>query len=261
MPNPLYRSAVTGIRAQQRAMDITANNLANVSTTGYKRVRTDFRDLLYERLAAGRVPDPTAPVSPVAVGGGARADAATRFFNQGALQATGRVLDLAILGEGFFEVRTADGQIAYTRDGTLHVDADGSLTIATGERIEPPITLPQDLDSLYIDERGVVRGTRGGTDDDVTFGQLRLTRFINPGGLLAVGHNLFVPSANSGEPRVGQPGAAGFPELASGFLEGSNVDLGTEMTHMVQAQRAYQVNLKGLQAIDEMTGQALQLRR
>jgi flagellar basal-body rod protein FlgG len=261
MPNPVFRSAVTGVRAQQLALDTIANNLANVGTTGYKARRADFRDLLYGRLRAGRVPDPTAPVSPVEVGGGARADVITRLFSEGALRESGRVLDLAIIGDGFFQVRTAAGQIAYTRDGALQVDSTGRLTTADGDLIDPPVTLPEDLETLRIDEQGAIYGTRVGGEGEITLGQLQLARFTNPGGLDAIGNNLFRPTENSGAPQTGNPGANGVGELASGFLESSNVDMGAEMTAMVQAQRAYQLNLKAVQTLDEMTGQALQLRR
>jgi flagellar basal-body rod protein FlgG len=268
MPNPLYRAAVTGVRAQQMAMDIIANNLANVSTTGYKRVRTGFRDLLYQRLAAGRVPDPTAPVSPTPIGGGVRADVTTRLFSQGAMKMTNRVLDLAIAGEGFFQVRSpsaqggvASGQVAYTRDGSLQLDASGRLTTATGDLIDPPVTLPEDLERLWIDDRGTIFGTRVGGEGVLTLGQLQLARFTNPGGLSAIGNNLFIATPNSGPAQTGQPGQDGLGTLASGVLESANVDLGDEMAQMVQAQRAYQLNLKALQTIDDMTGQALNLRR
>lgn len=261
MPNPLFRSAVTGVRAQQLALDTIANNLANVSTTGYKRVRASFSDLLYERLQAGRVPDPEAAPAPVRVGGGTRADDTTRLLHQGALQETGRVLDLAIVGEGFFAVRTPEGQPAYTRDGTLSIDADGRLTTAQGDLVEPAVVLPEDLDSLRIDERGTIYGTRAGSAEELTLGQLQLTRFTNPAGLAALGGNRFAATPNSGPAEPALPGEGGRGQVASGFLEASNVDIGAEMTSMVQAQRAYQINLKALQTIDEMTGQALQLRR
>lgn len=261
MPSPIFRSAVTGVRAQQVALDVLANNLANVSTTGYKGARADFRDLLYERLRAGRVGDPTAPANPAEVGGGARADVITRLFSQGALQETGRVLDLAIQGDGFFQVRTAGGQTAYTRDGAVQIDATGRLTTGAGDLIDPPVTLPEDLESLYIDQNGAIRGTRAGGAGELTLGQIQLARFTNPAGLSAVGGNLFVATANSGAPQTGNPGVNGSGTLASGYLEASNVDVGAEMTAMVQAQRAYQLNLKAVQTLDEMTGQALQLRR
>jgi flagellar basal-body rod protein FlgG len=261
MPNPVFRSAVTGVRAQQLALDVIANNLANVSTTGYKARRADFRDLLYQRLRAGRVPDPTAPVSPAEIGGGARADVISRLFSQGALRESGRVLDLAIAGDGFFQVRTAAGQVAYTRDGALQIDATGRLTTAAGELIDPPVTLPEDLITLRIDERGTIYGTRAGAEGELTLGQLQLARFTNPAGLSAAGENLFVATDNSGAPQTGNPGENGLGQLVSGFLEAANVDLGAEMTAMIQAQRAYQLNLKAVQTIDEMTAQALQLRR
>jgi flagellar basal-body rod protein FlgG len=237
-------SAAAGMAAQQQHMDAVANDLANVDTTGYKSVRVGFRDLLYTQ--AGK-----AAGARVNVGAGARADQLGRSLEQGALQTTGRMLDVAIAGQGYFQVRTAGGKVALTRDGNFHLDANGRLVTSSGARVQPAITVPAGTsdDQVTIATDGTV--TAAGRQ----VGKLRLVTVRSPEGLAPAGDNLFTTTAASGAVR-----AATGTNLQQGYLEGSNVDMADAMVGMMDAQRGFEMASKAIQMQDEMAGIANQVK-
>ena len=260
----MFRSlhvAATGMTAQETKLDSIANNLANANTTGFKKQDAEFEDLLYQNLrapttnAAGGV----APAG-VQVGSGARIVSTSRDFSQGALQQTNNPLDVAIEGNGFLAVQRREGEIAYTRAGTLKVDSQGKLTTSDGLAIEPPITIPSDATSISISAEGVVAAVQPGQRQPTQLGQLQLVTFTNPNGLEGLGHNLYSASASSGEPSSGNPGSQGRGTFLQGTLEGSNVEVVNEMIALVRTQRAYEINSKVVSAADEMLKNATSMR-
>jgi flagellar basal-body rod protein FlgG len=240
--------------AQQTSMDATANNLANVNTTGYKRGRTAFQDLLYTKLTPQ---DAAAQGSQVGVG--VRVAGVQTQFEQGALQRTDQPLDVAIQGEGFFEVTRPDGTKGYTRAGNFTTNAQGKLTTADGNAVSPPVTIPSNASDITITAAGVINGTVAGKS--TRLGQLGVVTFQNPYGLSSAGNNLYDVTAASGTPRTGTPGQKGMGSITQGALEMSNVNSVDEMVGMVSTQRAYEAVSKVISASDEMLGQANQLRR
>jgi len=256
----MFRSlhvAATGMTAQETKLDTIANNLANANTAGYKKQEAEFEDLLYQNIRAATVN--VAP-SGAQVGSGARVVTTSRSFAQGALQQTGNPLDVAIEGNGFLAVQRREGEIAYTRAGTLKIDALGKLTTSDGLPVEPPITIPADATAVTIGPDGVVTATTPGQRQPAQLGQLQLASFPNPNGLEAVGHNLFSATAASGEPTSGIPGTDGRGTILQGSLEGSNVEVVDEMIALVRTQRAYEINSKVVTAADEMLRNATQVR-
>ncbi|MBJ7455474.1 MAG: flagellar basal-body rod protein FlgG [Thermoleophilia bacterium] len=251
MMNALY-SAATGMMAQQTSMDVVANNLANATTTGYKRDRMDLVDLEYQ---AFRLPTGTDGQ----VGLGAAPGQIAKEHAQGSIQNTGRGMDVAIQGEGFFQVTRADGSLAYTRAGNLQIDANGDMVLPTGDRLQPKITVPPGASDVTIGAGGDVSAIVNGAVTKV--GNLEVVMFANPAGLKAAGDNLFVSSVNSGKPDVGTPGTGGRGMLSQGFLEASNVNVGTEMISLIVTQRAFEASSKVVSASDEMMGMANGLRR
>jgi flagellar basal-body rod protein FlgG len=251
MMNALY-SAATGMMAQQTSMDVVANNLANATTSGYKRDRMDLVDLEYQpfRLPTGREGQ---------VGLGAAPGQIAKEHEQGGLQNTGRSLDVAIQGEGFFQVTRSDGSLAYTRAGNLQIDANGRVGLPSGELLQPRITAPAGASELSIGAGGDVSATVNGVVTDL--GTISVASFANPSGLQAAGSNLFVATANSGAADLGVPGTAGRGLLSQGFLEASNVNVGTEMISLIVTQRAFEASSKVVSASDEMMGMANGLRR
>ena len=231
------------------AMDVTANNISNISTPGFKCATARFTDLLYgaERGASGNV----------AMGMGTRVSEVGRDFGMGALESSGNARHLAIEGEGFFQVRLPGGGVGYTRAGLLGVDGEGNLTLAAGLFLEPPLTLPEGAvaSSLAVDERGLVTAT-GADGKSVEVGRIVLARFVNPAGLEARGDGVLLPTGASGAPVSAVPGEAGAGLLRPGFVERSNVDLAREMVEMIAALRAYEMNAKMVQSADEAMGMA-----
>jgi flagellar basal-body rod protein FlgG len=259
----MFRSlniAATGMVAQETKLDTIANNLANANTTGYKRQDAEFEDLLYQTqraaAAAGGAGGPTS----VQLGSGARVVATPRSFSQGTLQQTGNPLDIAIEGAGFLAVTREDGSPAFTRAGALKIGSDGRLVTSDGLAIEPSISVPPEAANILIGPDGTVQAEVPGQNGAVDLGRLELTAFANPAGLAAVGHNLFVESPASGEPRSGQPGTEGRGRFMQGSLEGSNVEVVGEMIGLIRTQRAYEINSKVIAAADEMLRSATQLR-
>ncbi len=257
------RTAATGMAAQQRSMEITAHNIANINTVGYKRVRAEFQDLLYEtiRPTSGSLELGTEQQNPVQIGRGTTLTATTREFLQGDLRETGNALDLAINGEGFFMIRLPDNTIAYTRDGSFKISADGVITTTQGYTLEPGITIPDDAQEIRIGRDGIVSILRYGSTEFEEIGQIELARFINPAGLKAIGDNLFTETAASGRPTIEQPGSGGNGVILQGFLEESNVELVEEMVNMIQTQRGFELNAKVIRTTEDMITTAVNLKR
>jgi flagellar basal-body rod protein FlgG len=249
--------AATGMNAQEQNLDVIANNIANLNTTGFKRSRAEFTDLIYqtERLmgVSTRGRDATVPEG-AQIGLGVRTSAIRTLNIEGALTNTGNSLDLAINGRGWFQVTTPTGETVYTRDGAFNTNATGQLVTSDGFTITPPILIPQTATSVTISQSGLVSATIPGTTAPQTLGQLTIANFINDAGLQALGSNLFQQTAASGQPQVGVPGDTAFGILQQGYLEASNVDPVTEITNLIAAQRAYEMNSKVIQAADQMSG-------
>ncbi len=251
----------TGLDAQQTQMDVTANNLANVSTNGFKRSRAVFEDLLYQTLRqpGAQSSQQTQLPSGLQLGTGVRPVASERIYTQGNLQQTGNPLDLAIQGHGFFQVLMPDGSTAYTRSGALQLDAQGQLVTASGFPIQPAITIPPNTLSVTISRDGIVSAQRAGTTSSTQLGALQLVSFVNPAGLQGMGENLFIETASSGTPSVSAPGTNGMGLVAQGYVETSNVNVVEELVGMIQTQRAYEINSKAIQASDQMLQKLTQL--
>ncbi|MNK94388.1 Flagellar basal-body rod protein FlgG [compost metagenome] len=249
-------TAATGMQAQQMRIDTIANNLSNVNTTAYKRSNVDFQDLLYQTIN-----QPGADTAGVQVGLGVRPVAITKLYEQGNLQITENALDLAIDGEGFFQVRRADGTVAYTRDGSFKLDAEGNLITSTGMQLEPQIQFPAGTTNIYIGTNGQVAAQLPGQPEQAIIGQINLARFANPAGLQAIGNNLVIQTAASGEPIIGQADIEGMGRVRQGALETSNVELVREMVMMIATQKAYDTSSKAITVSDKMMETANQLQR
>ena len=257
------RTAATGMEAQQLNVDTIANNLANVNTTGFKKSRVDFQDILYQQLeSAGSTTmgEATSPVS-LEVGFGTQPVATQRLFSQGNITPTGNALDLCIEGDGFFQISMPDGTTAYTRDGALKLSADGKIVSSEGFFLYPEITVPDDATQISIGTDGKITVLVVGETDPQELGQLELDKFINPAGLEAMGRNLFRQTSASGDPTVGTPMQEGLGKINQGVLELSNVEVVEEMVNMIIAQRAYEINSKAIQTADEMSSIANNLSR
>lgn len=259
MIRSLY-TAATGMQAQQTNMDVVANNLANVNTSGFKKSRAEFQDLLYQTLRAPGSTQAQGLQVPtgVQVGLGTRLAATQKQFTPGDMQQTGNDLDMAIKGEGFFQVQLPDGTTGYTRCGAFTKDATGQLVTADGY-IVPGVKISDGAQNINVGEDGTVTALVNGTMTQQ--GSIELAKFVNPAGLLSTGGNIYIKSDSSGDAATGAPGAPGFGTIASKFLEMSNVKVVDEMVNMIIAQRAYEVNSKSIQAADEMLNTANNLRR
>ncbi|HCI53375.1 MAG TPA: flagellar basal-body rod protein FlgG [Gallionella sp.] len=244
----------TGLDAQQTQMDTIANNLANVSTNGFKRSRAVFEDLLYQtiRQPGAQSSQQTQIPSGLQIGTGVRPVAAERIHTQGNLQQTGNQLDVAINGSGFFQVLMPDGSTGYTRDGSFQRDAQGQMVTASGFPLQPSITLPANAITVTIARDGVVSVTQPGVAAPVQVGSLQVTTFINPAGLMAQGENLYQETASSGTPSTNVPGTNGSGLLSQNYVETSNVNVVEEMVNMIQTQRAYEINSKSITTSDQM---------
>lgn len=246
--------ARTGLDAQQTRMQVISNNLANVNTTGFKRDRANFETLLYQTQRAAGAPtsDQTALTGPLAVGTGVRVVATEKIHTQGALTTTGNALDLAIDGQGFFQVLMPDGRMGYSRDGGFSRNPEGLLTTTSGYPIQPEINIPPDALSISISNDGIVTVQLPGEVESQEVGQLELASFTNPRGLAPIGENLLTETAASGEAIVGAPMADGMGKLVQGALEASNVNVVQELVDMIETQRAYEINSRSISASDEM---------
>jgi flagellar basal-body rod protein FlgG len=254
--------AATGMAAQETQLDGVANNIANANTTGFKRQRIEFQDLLYQtvRGPGTRTSESTRSPTGIQLGSGVRVSGTSRSFAQGSILMTNNPLDVAIEGDGFFVVQQPDGTQAYTRAGALQKDAQGQLVTPEGYQIDPPISVPQDATSVTIGADGTVSALIDGQAAPADIGQITLANFVNPAGLNAAGKNLFRQSAASGEAQVGAPGTDGRGTLMQGALERANVDVVEEMIGMISAQRAYEVNTKVVTTADEMLRSATQMK-
>jgi flagellar basal-body rod protein FlgG len=240
--------------AQQRMIDVIANNLANVNTTGFKRSRAAFQDVLYENVRGPRLSSQpgTESVGPIQVGKGVRVSGILRLHAQGAAEVTSRPLDLAIEGDGLFQVQRPDGTTAYSRDGNFTLSETGALTTTDGYIVLPGILVPPEATEISIAPSGVVSVTGQGSTEPTEIGRLELARFVNPSGLLAIGENQYQQTPASGDPLLGFPQEDGFGRILQGALEASNVEIVQEMTDMIAAQRAYEINARAVRAGDDM---------
>ncbi len=246
--------AKTGLDAQQTRLSVISNNLANVSTTGYKQSRAVFEDLLYQniRQVGGQSSEDTRLPSGLSLGSGSRVVATQKIHTQGTIETTQNALDIAIDGKGFFPILLPDGTEAYTRDGSFQVSDQGQMVTASGYELQPGITIPDDTQQITIGNDGVVSVTLPSQATPSTVGNLQLTNFINPTGLQPIGENLFLESAASGSPQAGTPGQTGLGRLRQGSLESSNVNIVEEMVGMIETQRAYEMNSKLISTADGM---------
>ncbi len=256
-------TAATGMYAQQLNVDVISHNLANVNTTGFKKGRAEFQDLLYQTIITPGAPsdDGTQYPSGIQVGLGVRPVAVAKFFTTGDLINTGNALDLAIDGEGFFQITLPDGTIAYTRAGNFRLDKDGRIVTNDGYPIEPGITVPADATQITVGGDGRVTVLQPGTVTPVEIGTIELARFINPGGLKSIGKNLFLETDASGAPTTGTPGTEGRGTIVQAFLEMSNVNIVEELANLIIAQRAFDINSKSVQTSDEMLQTTVALKR
>ena len=255
-----FSTAATGMSAQQMMVDVTANNLANINTTGFKRSQIDFQDLLYTKMKDSGTEVSSGIKSPggMEIGSGVRAGSTVKIFSNGELVNTTRPLDIAITGDGFLQVNMPDGSIRYTRDGALQVNANGELVTSMGYPIEPAISIPTNATSVSIGKDGGINVTDDSGSQTVV-GTIQLAKFINPSGLSSEGDNLLAETEASGTPTTGTAGETGFGFIQSGFLEKSNVQMVTELVNLITAQRAYEVNSRAIKAGDEMLKNAIQI--
>jgi flagellar basal-body rod protein FlgG len=246
--------AKTGLDAQQARMEVVSNNIANVNTTGFKRERAVFEDLLYQNISqvgANSTQDTQLP-SGFSLGTGVRVVATEKLHTQGKLVNTGNTFDLAVQGKGFFQVLMPDGSLAYTRDGSFQVNQDGQLVTASGYQVQPAISVPEGTLSVTIGSDGTVSALLPGSNAATQIGSLQLSNFINPAGLQAIGQNLLLESGASGAPQTGTPGLNGLGTLTQGSVESSNVNIAEELVNMIETQRAYEMNSKAIQSADQM---------
>jgi len=248
-----FSTAATGMTAQQMMVDIIANNLANINTNGFKRSQINFQDLLYVEMQEEGTEVASGIKSPggLEIGSGVRAASNVKIYTQGELQTTSNSLDIAIGGDGFLQVVMPSGEIKYTRDGALQINANGQLVTSGGYSIEPSISVPLDVTSITIEKDGGVNVTDSSGSQSVV-GNIQLARFPNPSGLSSEGDNLLAETEASGTPTTGTPGDSGFGTIQSGFLEKSNVQMVTELVNLITAQRAYEINSRAIKAGDDM---------
>lgn len=257
------RTAATGMVAQQMNVDNIANNLSNVNTTGFKKSKIEFQDILYQnyrRAGAASSVGSQVPAG-LSIGYGVRPAATVRQFSTGDLQQTGNPLDMAIAGDGFFQIQRLDGSTAYTRDGAFKLSADGQIVTSDGYFLEPNISIPEDATSIAVGNDGTIEVLQAGQSQPTQIGQIELARFVNPSGLEAIGQNLLVQTSASGDPITDIPGQNGLGTIDQGYLEMSNVDVVSEMVNMIVAQRSYEMNSKAIQTSDDMAAITNQLKR
>jgi len=261
MMRSLY-TATTGMTAQQTALDVISNNLANVSTTGFKKSTAEFHDLIYQTFRPAGAPR-TSGILPVGiqVGLGVQPMSAHKTFQQGNFEQTGNPFDMAINGDGFFQVTLPDGNTGYTRSGTFKLNNEGAVVSTEGMLLLPSITIPSGMAQIHISPDGMVSGVAVGATTETIVGQIELARFANSAGLDALGKNLYQVTDASGGVLSGAPGKEGFGEIQHKYLEGSNVDIAVEMVRMIVAQRAYELNSKAIQTSDEMLALVNSLKR
>ena len=258
-------TAASGMVGQQFNIDTISNNLSNVNTTGFKKQRAEFEDLLYQTVLMAGTPATEVTEIPtgIQVGHGVKVAATQKMFEQGSLQNTENKLDLALEGEGFFKIRLYDGSVAYSRDGSFKLDSNRQIVTSNGYMLEPPVILPENfiMNTLSISQDGSMTVNIVGEEDPIDVAQMEIYRFVNPAGLSSIGGNLYKTTPASGEEIPGQPAFEGMAKIHQGFLEMSNVKVVEEMVNMIVAQRAYEVNSKAIQTSDSMLGTAIGLKR
>src|SRR5436190_13820231 len=257
-------TAATGMMAQELNVQVISNNIANMRTTGYKRQRAEFQDLLYEQVRrVGTQTSDQGNVLPAGVelGSGVKTVATPRLMTQGSILQTGKDFDVAIRGEGFFRIQLPDGRTAYSRDGSFELDAQGRLVTAQGNLILPNITIPQNSTGVTINAQGQVSATPAGSTTPTVLGQIELALFVNKAGLQGIGDNLYLESPASGPPQTGQPNTENFGNLQQGNLEQANVEAVSEISDLIAAQRAYEMNAKVITATDQMLQSTTQMLR
>ncbi|PID62454.1 MAG: flagellar basal-body rod protein FlgG [Ignavibacteriae bacterium] len=265
MSSRALRSAASGMYAQQVNIQVISNNIANMNTTSFKKNRAEFKDLLYQEVVAnpkqeimlGTVEDTD---SKIQIGSGVKVTSTQKNFQQGDLQQSSQMLDVAIYGDGFFQIRRPDGSFVYTRDGSFKISSEGSLVTNDGFVVEPGFTIDEQVERIVISKEGVITAQEL-TGETIPLGNIELAKFINPGGLVALGDNLYAESPASGPPMLGQPAMEGFGDLKQGYLESSNVDVVEEMISMISAQRAYEINSKTVKTVEDMMSIANNLKR
>lgn len=248
-------TAATGMAAQELNVQVISNNIANMRTTGFKKQRAAFQDLIYDHVRrVGAQASDQGTIIPVGVdiGGGVKSVGTPRMMTQGTLSTTGNDLDMAVRGEGFFKIQMPDGTFSYTRDGSFQLDAQGRIVTANGNPLQPTVTVPQNSSGLTINSAGQVSVTLTGATSPTVLGQISLTRFINKAGLQPFGDNLFTETAASGPPQDGIASAEGFGDIQQSSLEQANVEVVTEISDLIAAQRAYEMNAKVISAADQM---------
>ena len=256
-------SAATGMKGQELNIDVISNNLSNVTTTGFKKNRVDFQDLMYQTLKEPGAPIATGNSYPVGIqlGHGVRPVAVQKLFSQGEFQQTEHPLDVVIEGKGFFQIQLPNGDTAYSRDGAWKLDANGHVVTSDGYTVLPGFVMPQNAIGINITPSGLLAVKLPNQVDLEILGQIETADFINPAGLKAIGRNLFIPTGSSGDPVVGIPGTQELGEIAQGFIEMSNVKVVEEMVNMIVAQRSYEINSKAMQTADEMMRLASNVKR
>jgi flagellar basal-body rod protein FlgG len=257
------RTAATGMVAQQMNVDVIANNLANVNTTGFKQTKLEFQDVLYQdyrKAGAASALGSRVPTG-LSIGYGTRPASTVRHYTSGDLQMTGNPLDMAIAGDGFFQVQLPDGTTGYTRDGAFKMSAEGQIVTSDGYFLQPQVSIPEDTVSVSVGVDGTIEVIQVGQQEPTNIGQIELARFVNPAGLSAQGRNILVPTGASGTPITDVPSQNGLGTVDQGYLEMSNVQVVDEMVNMIVAQRAYEMNSKAIQTADDMASIANNLKR
>jgi flagellar basal-body rod protein FlgG len=256
-------TAASGMQSQQLNIDVIANNLANVNTTGFKKSRPDFQDLIYQNLKSVGAPSTNSTQIPsgIQIGLGSKAASVTKVFSAGSMTQTGNDLDLAIEGDGFFQIKMADGNTTYTRDGSFKKDSQGRIVNSDGYPLTPEMVIPTNASKVTIGNDGTVSVLQAGQSTPTTIGTIQLATFSNPAGLSSLGHNLYQPTDSSGTANTGTAGQNGIGSIGQGFLEMSNVSVMEEMVNMIMSQRAYETNSKAVQAADEMLQQTNNIKR
>ena len=256
-------TAASGMQSQQLNIDVIANNLANVNTTGFKKSRPDFQDLMYQNLKTVGAPSTSSTQVPsgIQIGLGSKAASVTKVFSAGSMTQTGNDLDLAIEGDGFFQIHMTDGTTTYTRDGSFKKDSQGRIVNSDGYPLTPEMVIPTNASKVTIGNDGTVSVLQAGQSTPTTIGTIQLATFSNPAGLSSLGHNLYQSTDSSGTANTGTAGQNGVGTIGQGFLEMSNVSVMEEMVNMIMSQRAYETNSKAVQAADEMLQQTNNLKR
>lgn len=264
MSTRALRTASSGLYAQQLNIEVISNNIANVNTTAFKKNKAEFQDLMYQDETVNPVSTNLPGIDEknikIQVGNGVKPSSSEKIFSQGTITATNNQLDMAIDGDGFFQLKKADGSYVYSRDGSLKMNSEGKLVTSGGQYLDPEITINDDTISLSISRDGVITAELAGGASEV-LGNVELVKFINPAGLKALGDNLYAETEGSGAPILGTPGSEGFGELHQGYLESSNVDIVEEMIAMITAQRAYEINSKTVKTVEEMMQMANNLKQ